>query len=146
MIKIIFCIIFAWPFFQVLFSWCQLRLAWNLDKSTWKMCRAKIVQNTENAVLNTYKFSIELLHEQFTYVNFPAHRMRMKNTPWFLLNSRFSEKATKIRKNLPLVLTLLSKCCNRWEIFSNFVAFSQCLNFKLLNHLGTIAITKALFD
>ena len=37
-----------------------------------------------------------------------------KNPPgidsfWFLLKSSFSEKATKIRKNLPLVLTLLSK-------------------------------------
>ena len=31
-------------------------------------------------------------------------------------------KGTKIWKNLPLVLTLLSK--NSWEIFSNFVAFS----------------------
>ena len=36
-----------------------------------------------------------------------------------LLKFRFSEKATKIWKNLPLVLTLLSKLQNKREIFSN---------------------------
>ena len=46
-----------------------------------------------------------------------------------MLNFRFSEKATKFEKNIPLVLTLLIKCQNKWEIFSNFVALSQCLNF-----------------
>ena len=39
------------------------------------------------------------------------------------------EKATKIWKNLPLFLSLLSKFQKRWEIFSNSVAFSQYLNF-----------------
>jgi hypothetical protein len=34
-----------------------------------------------------------------------------------------------LKKNLPLVLTLLSKYQNKWEIFSNLVAFSENLNF-----------------
>ena len=33
------------------------------------------------------------------------------------LKFRFSEKATKIGKNLPLVLTLLRKFQKKWEIF-----------------------------
>ena len=45
------------------------------------------------------------------------------------LKLSFSEQATKIWKNLPFVLTLLSKHQNKWKMFSNFVAFSQCLNF-----------------
>ena len=45
---------------------------------------------------------------------------------------RFSEKVTKIWKNLTLVLTILSKRQNRREIFSNFVAFSQYLNFTYI--------------
>ena len=48
-------------------------------------------------------------------------------------SSSFSEKATKIWKNLPLVLTLLSKnngfVKTSGRFFSNFVAFSQCLDF-----------------
>ena len=49
---------------------------------------------------------------------------------WSLqLKSSFSEKGTKIWKNLPLVLTLLSKTGGRF--FSNFAAFSKCLNFKV---------------
>ena len=46
------------------------------------------------------------------------------------LKFRFSEKATKITKKSPIVLTLLSKSQKNWEFFSNFVAFSQCLNLK----------------
>ena len=45
---------------------------------------------------------------------------------------RFSEKAIKTWKNLPLVLTLISKLQKNWEIFSNFVAFSQYLNVDSL--------------
>ena len=41
---------------------------------------------------------------------------------------RCYEKATKIWKNLPLFLTLLSEFQKRWEIFSNSVAFSQYLS------------------
>ena len=55
-----------------------------------------------------------------------------------LLKLRHSEKATNFEKNLQLVLTLLSKCQNKWEIFPNFVAFSQCLNFtKSLNFFSS---------
>ena len=41
-------------------------------------------------------------------------------------------KSTKFWKNLPLlfIFTLLSKCQKKWEFFSNFVAFSQYLNFN----------------
>ena len=42
----------------------------------------------------------------------------------------FSRKATKIWKNLQLLLTLLSKLQNECEILSNFMAFSQYLEFK----------------
>ena len=46
---------------------------------------------------------------------------------------RFSEKATKFFKNLPLVLMLLGKngcfVATSGRFFSNFVAFSQCLDF-----------------
>ena len=43
---------------------------------------------------------------------------------------RFSEKATKIWKNLPLILMSLSKRQEMWEIFSNYSAFLQYLNFN----------------
>ena len=46
------------------------------------------------------------------------------------VNLRFSEKAMKIWNNLPLVLTLLIKRQNKWEMFSNLVTFSQCPNFN----------------
>ena len=52
---------------------------------------------------------------------------------------RFSEKATKFEKNLPLVLTLLgknSRFVKTGGIFlTNFVAFLQCLDFKLFTTL-----------
>ena len=48
----------------------------------------------------------------------------------YYLKFRLSEMKTKIWRNLALVSTLLSKCQNEWEIFSNFVAFSQYLNFN----------------
>ena len=37
-----------------------------------------------------------------------------------LLKLRHSEKTTKFEKNLPLVLTLLCKCQNKWDIFFKF--------------------------
>ena len=40
------------------------------------------------------------------------------------VKSSFFEKATKTY--IPLVLTL---CQSKWKIFSNFMAFSKCLNF-----------------
>lgn len=43
---------------------------------------------------------------------------------------------------LPIFLTLLSKRQNNWEIFSNFVAFSQCLNFM---HMSSLILTTNLF-
>ena len=39
------------------------------------------------------------------------------------LKLRFSEKATKIWRNLPLVLTLLSKRQKMWKIFFKFCGF-----------------------
>ena len=42
---------------------------------------------------------------------------------------RFSEKTTKFEKSPPCFDLKLSKRQNNWEIFSNFVAFSQYLNF-----------------
>ena len=36
----------------------------------------------------------------------------------------FLKRSQKFEKDLPLVLTLLSKCQNRWEFFPNFEAFS----------------------
>ena len=47
-----------------------------------------------------------------------------------ILKFRSSEKATKVLKNLPLVLKCLSKRQNKFEIKSNFVAFSQYLGFN----------------
>ena len=41
---------------------------------------------------------------------------------FLLVKLRHSEKATKIDNNLPLVLTLLSKCQKKWEIFFKFCA------------------------
>ena len=41
----------------------------------------------------------------------------------FNIKFRYSERATKFWKNIPIFLTLLS-------LFSNFVVFSECLNFK----------------
>ena len=41
---------------------------------------------------------------------------------------RQSEKATKFEKNLPLVLTLHT--VYMWEIFSNFVAFSENVSYR----------------
>ena len=45
----------------------------------------------------------------------------------------FFEKAIKLEKNLPLVLMLLSKGQIKWDIFSSFVAFSQCFTLKINN-------------
>ena len=51
-----------------------------------------------------------------------------------MLKFRLSENHTKFEKNLPLGFDksadLLSKRQNKREIFSNFVAILQCLNFK----------------
>ena len=48
------------------------------------------------------------------------------------LKFRYGEKAKKIEKISHLVLTLLSNVKIRWDIFSNFVVFSQYLNFTYL--------------
>ena len=48
------------------------------------------------------------------------------------LKFRFSEKAIKTWKNLPLVLTFISKLQKKWDIFSNIVTFSQYLNFTMI--------------
>ena len=53
-----------------------------------------------------------------------------------LLKLRHSEKTTNFEKNLQLVLMLLSKCQNKWETFSNFVAFLENLNFTLCYYLS----------
>ena len=42
----------------------------------------------------------------------------------------FLKSAQKFEKNLSLVLTLLSKRQNKWDIFFQIVAFSQCFNFS----------------
>ena len=59
-----------------------------------------------------------------------------------VFNSCFSEKATKIWKNLPLVLTLLSRssCFVKADgrFFFKFMTFSECLNFYIL-HYGIIS-------
>jgi hypothetical protein len=47
-----------------------------------------------------------------------------------ILKVRYSEKATKLKKISLCILTLLSNYKKRWDILSNFVAFSQYLNFK----------------
>ena len=44
----------------------------------------------------------------------------------------FSEKATKICRNLPQGLELLNSVQTLRKFFSNFVAFSEHLNFKTL--------------
>ena len=46
-----------------------------------------------------------------------------------IVKLRFSEKALKFEKNIPLVLTFTLKRQNKWEFFfcSNFVAFSEYL-------------------
>ena len=62
---------------------------------------------------------------------------------------RFSEMVTKIWKNLPYVLKLLSKRQNMWDIFSNFLVFSQCLNFIKVIHWFLYLLdlrTKSLLD
>ena len=57
----------------------------------------------------------------------------MKYLCFFYVKFRHSEKATNIRKNLPVVLTLLSKYQqNKREIYSNFAAFTQFLNFNCI--------------
>ena len=53
----------------------------------------------------------------------------------------FPKKATKIWKNLQLLLTLLSKLQNECEILSNFMAFSQYLD--LLCFECSLRIVKA---
>ena len=50
-----------------------------------------------------------LVHEVDTF----SPRQRIQRVVKF----RFSEKTTKIWKNLPLILTVLSKHQNKWEIF-----------------------------
>ena len=47
-----------------------------------------------------------------------------------MLKFRHSEKAAKIWNNLPLDYHLLSKHQIKWEIVSNFVAFSKNLIFR----------------
>ena len=48
----------------------------------------------------------------------------------FPLKFRYSEKASKVWNNLPLSFDVyLSNFQTKWEIFSNYVAFSQYLNF-----------------
>ena len=47
------------------------------------------------------------------------------------LKFRYSEKAIKIWKNLPIYLTLLSKFKKIGRFFRIFVAFSEYLNFKI---------------
>ena len=53
-----------------------------------------------------------------------------------VLKFRYSEKATKCRKNLPIFLTLLGNVKYDGRFFSNFVAFSEYLNFKAKSFRG----------
>ena len=51
-----------------------------------------------------------------------------------MLKFRFSEKAANFLKKLPLLLKILSNRKIKWEIFFYiFVAFSQYLNFSVVN-------------
>ena len=50
---------------------------------------------------------------------------------WLHLKFRYSEKGTNLKKSSTYNLTLLSSVkCYKWKIFSNFVAFSEYLNFN----------------
>ena len=49
---------------------------------------------------------------------------------WIRVKFIYSEKATKFDKNLPIDLKLLSNVKKIGIYFENFVAFSECLNFK----------------
>ena len=49
---------------------------------------------------------------------------------YYNLKSRHSWKASIFEINLSLVLKMLNKCQNNWEIFLNFVAYLEILNFK----------------
>ena len=48
-----------------------------------------------------------------------------------------SEKATKFEKKSPIIFDITGNV-KKWEIFSNFVAFSEYLNFKIEQ---TLALT-----
>ena len=58
------------------------------------------------------------------------------------LKLRHSEKARNFETNLPLVLTLLSKCQSKWETFSIFVAFLENFNFTLCYYLSMTFLIK----
>ena len=62
------------------------------------------------------------------------------------LKFRFSEKATKIWKILPLVVTLLSKRQSMWKIFSNFCGFLKMslveFNYRYFKHLEITHLKK----
>ena len=61
---------------------------------------------------------------------FTEHKLNLVN---LMVKFRYSEKATKIWKNLLLCFDFTTHILmwfeKKWEIFSNFVAFSQYLNF-----------------
>ena len=49
---------------------------------------------------------------------------------WIRVKFIYSEKATKFNKNLPIDLKLISNVKKIGIFLENFVAFSDCLNFK----------------
>ena len=78
-----------------------------------------------------------ILNNFYALVRWGKLTFRVDNS----LNFCFHEKATKIWKNLPLVLTLLRKNSSfvktSGRFFFNFMAFLQCLNFTF-QHISSL--------
>ena len=85
--------------------------SWRGSESFPEMSWCRIIKVFgDNKISNNYKWSVALS-----------------------VKFRFSEKATKIWKNLPISLTLPSNIKGKRRLFQIFVAFSECLNFNSQN-------------
>ena len=112
----------------------SLYLHWS--SNVFKICKAKalgwITSRFPRGICKTVFVSPGTANTSFEPRSRALKNQKINNV-WmnvtFYDKFRISEKATKIGKNILLVLTQLSKRQNKCETLSKFVAFSQCLNF-----------------
>ena len=117
--------------FRWFFAWLASNVIWNVRKQD--LCQNKKNFYEEHAWKNADFFS-RLPFASTAFIDLrKCHNVDEKSSEVVLLflKFRFSEKATKMWKNLPLVLTLLSKCWNNWEIFFQIVWPPQCIKVHI---------------
>ena len=86
-----------------------------------------------------HPFCHKVLIKLENYGELQLQSLGLWHLPVIHIKLKFSEKATKFDKISILVLTFLCNVKNKMEILSNFVAFSEYVNF-ILSHSCALVI------